>query len=83
VADAEEWRLPSRYPRCRRKVGQRVMCPNAPVADMRRMRTIDSPVSGGRTLRKPEWWAYCAEHMYGNWIEDGKVVHWKLIEAGS
>jgi len=23
-------------------------------------------------------WAYCADHMYGRWIEDGRVLEWKL-----
>lgn len=32
---------------------------------------------GGRTRR----WAYCADHLYGSWIEDGKVVNWLPIEA--
>lgn len=24
------------------------------------------------------WWAYCPEHMYGRWVEDGKVWTWML-----
>lgn len=27
---------------------------------------------------KPRWWWYCADHLYGRWIEDGKVVGWEL-----
>lgn len=22
---------------------------------------------------------YCADHMYGRWIEDGKVLNWRLV----
>lgn len=26
--------------------------------------------------RKPNWWAYCGEHLYGRWVEDGHVMKW-------
>jgi len=26
----------------------------------------------------PNWWAYCPEHMYGRWVENGRVLHWVL-----
>lgn len=32
--------------------------------------------------RRDSWWAYCAEHLYGHWIEDGQIMHWFLIEPG-
>lgn len=25
-------------------------------------------------------WDYCADHLYGRWIEDGKVMGWRLVE---
>ncbi|MFL5911452.1 MAG: hypothetical protein ACJ768_12860 [Gaiellaceae bacterium] len=25
-------------------------------------------------------WHYCADHMYGRWIEDGKVFSWRLVK---
>jgi len=28
------------------------------------------------------WWAYCAAHMYGRWIEDGKIMSWRVRETG-
>lgn len=28
--------------------------------------------------RRNSWWGYCAEHMYGRWIEDGQVMEWQL-----
>lgn len=26
-------------------------------------------------------WDYCADHLYGRWIEDGKVVGWRLAKV--
>ena len=28
-------------------------------------------------------WAYCPEHMYGRWVEEGFVMHWILVKVGS
>jgi hypothetical protein len=67
-----DWRIPSAYQRCRQH-----HCDTPPVADMNRPRYLY------RERRSVDrWWAYCAEHMYGNWIEDGKVVCWILRERG-
>jgi hypothetical protein len=30
----------------------------------------------GRRDPGPLWWAYCAEHLYGRWMEDGHVMEW-------
>lgn len=30
---------------------------------------------------RPQWWAYCPDHMYGRWVEGGKVMHWILREC--
>jgi hypothetical protein len=32
-----------------------------------------------------QWWAYCSnpEHMFGRWIEAGKVMHWILRAKAS
>jgi hypothetical protein len=76
---ADGWRVPSRYPSCRRKLGSHVMCKNPPVADVRRLRYV---VINGKDVRKFEWWAYCAEHSYGRWVEDGTVMEWFLTEVG-
>lgn len=27
--------------------------------------------------RRPNWWAYCEQHLYGRWIEGGRVMEWK------
>lgn len=29
--------------------------------------------------KRSGWWGYCAEHLYGRWIEDGKVWRWRLV----
>ena len=28
-----------------------------------------------RGTSRPQWWAYCGEHLYGRWIENGQVMH--------
>lgn len=50
--------------RCRHST--RRPCPNVPVAGLRR----------GRYSR--QLWRYCDRHLYGRWIENGKVVGWRL-----
>lgn len=36
-----------------------------------------------RGADKPRPWDYCADHMYGRWIEDGKVMGWRLVKVES
>lgn len=66
VEPESQWRIPSGYPRCRRK-----RCHQPPVADMARWRN---------NWRRPElsgnaWWAYCADHLreYNREVRDGRV----------
>lgn len=33
--------------------------------------------------RRGQWWHYCADHLYGRWIEDGQVVGWRLRKAAA
>jgi hypothetical protein len=54
------------------------MCPNPPVADMRRLRVV---AIDGKDVRRGEWWAYCAEHLYGRWLENGVVMEWYAAEG--
>lgn len=37
--------------------------------------------SRGHDSQRP--WDYCddPEHLYGRWVEDGKVMHWRLVPA--
>jgi hypothetical protein len=64
------WRVPSRATRCRRE-----QCPNPPVADLLRW-TVYQGLGRRRTP-----WAYCADHLYGRRVEDGKVLC--EVEEGS
>lgn len=62
VAVDHDWTTTKSSPstRCRRRG-----CDHPPVAWLNR---------GYRG--RPSWWAYCADHMYGRWVEDGVVKHW-------
>lgn len=33
--------------------------------------------------KRDAWFAYCAEHTYGRWIEDGAVMWWALVPVDS
>lgn len=33
--------------------------------------------------RRRNWWAYCERHLFGRWIEDGRLMCWKLQEKVS
>lgn len=28
-------------------------------------------------------WDYCADHLYGGWLEDGQVMRWRLVRNES
>ncbi len=59
--------------RCRFTVGPgRKRCGAPAVATLMR---------GSRDRKRP--WDYCADHLYGRWIEDGKVMGWRLVEDDS
>jgi hypothetical protein len=34
--------------------------------------------TGQRSVLRP--WNYCEEHLYGRWIENGHVSHWRLVK---
>lgn len=58
--------------RCRWGAGpRRKACGEPTVAAMRRSRYNSRTGKTGTT-----WWAYCAAHLYGRWVEDGVVMHW-------
>jgi hypothetical protein len=42
----------------------RRQCGRTPVASLRR--------------GKSGLWDYCEEHLYGRWLEDGRMAHWRL-----
>lgn len=72
---SREWRtLPAETrKRCRRRLIGRVAADGS-------YRTCQEPAVAelDRGRRRPMWWAYCADHMYGRWIEEGVVVQWSL-----
>jgi hypothetical protein len=57
--------------RCRYMTG-RTQCGAPAVAALHR-----GPNASG------SWWAYCADHMYGRWIDDGVVLQWVLRPTGA
>ena len=73
----EEWVTPPiGAGRCRFGAGPKHRaCGKPPVATL--MRTIW--VRDGNP-RAP--WDYCEEHLYGAWMEDGRVMRWRLVRDG-
>lgn len=65
---ADGWRIDTGQ-RCRRASAGRKACGRPSVASLER-----------GTTRKQRW-AYCIDHLYGRWIEDGQVMHWILRET--
>ena len=72
VGVESDWRVSAmaQHYRCRNSPTRR--CTNRPVAFLSR--------SHGAGTRD---WAYCEEHMYGRWIQDGVVWGWRLREVAS
>lgn len=64
-----EWRvLPSdSTKRCR--AGGNKPCGRPAVAELNRGRRP-------WTQDRDNWWAYCEQHLYSRWIEDGQVMEW-------
>jgi hypothetical protein len=84
AAEDPEWRLAAEGKRCRRTgrehgVSFRYACGKPAVAELNRARTQASQARFPNGL----WWPYCAEHLYGRWIEDGKVMHWIQRRLGA
>ena len=68
-----DWRLVEGK-RCRQP-----LCPQPSVAELARTATMYR--KGG--AEQTRWYAYCADHLYGRWIEDGQVMHRILREVGA
>lgn len=32
--------------------------------------------------REPDLWAYCANHLFGQWVEGDRVMVWRLRRQG-
>lgn len=73
VFEAPDWRLLQQTTkRCRNWRAHRRVSPLA-VAELKRHRW-----TYGRNV--PEWWAYCADHLYGRWVDAGRVLEYRLEE---
>lgn len=70
-----QWRLTTGK-RCRSGSSRYVKACGAPaVAEFNRGRS-DKRLHA----RTDSWWAYCAEHMFGRWVEDGRVMCWIAVK---
>jgi hypothetical protein len=82
VYAADEWRTlgPDTTKRCRNWRGHRKTRGRAlAVAELRRKQWAPySRGGGGRSV--PVWWAYCAEHLYGRWLEGGVVLEYRVAD---
>lgn len=68
VIEGDDWRLSTgTYDKCRGS--NPVRCPGTVVLELRR------PTGAG-----PRWYAYCAEHTYGRWVEGAWVWRWREVE---
>lgn len=36
-----------------------------------------------RGTKRKQRWAYCPDHMYRRWVEEGFVMMWILVKVGS
>jgi len=64
---ALEWRVMTGW-RCRYGAAPgKKACGRPAVAEMNRA-----------SYGQPRWWAYCENHLYGRWIEDGHMMCWIL-----
>jgi hypothetical protein len=75
---AGDWRLPDdtqRDKRCRAGAGYHHKACGAPVAALLVRRAV-----GFRIATRIVPWAYCEDHMYGRWIEDGEIMSWVLVK---
>lgn len=57
---------------CRRIGPGHLYCQNFGAAEVARGRSTTTSRFGHN------WWVYCADHLYGRWIQDGVVMSWRL-----
>lgn len=65
-----EWKVPAVSSLGCRFTEKRITCGKPAAATLFR---------GSKTGTRP--YNYCADHLYGRWIENGKVMHWRLRQA--
>jgi hypothetical protein len=62
----KDWRLVETDKKCRMMTRYKV-CGQPAVAELNRGRLSE------------RWWAYCPDHLYGRWVENGHVMMWRLV----
>lgn len=68
-----DWRVPAVNANgCRYMRPDRKACGRPAVASLFR---------GSKLTKTP--WNYCEQHLYGGWIEDGKVMRWRVVRDSS
>jgi hypothetical protein len=70
IVDAD-WDVDTEGRSCRRAFGRGTKACGKPAAAVLRRGEQGQP------------WAYCPDHMYGRWVEEGFVMCWILINVGS
>jgi hypothetical protein len=67
----DEWRVLQSDTAKRCRWGGNRPCRRQAVAELNR---------GHRPWTQPRdnWWAYCGDHLYGRWVEDGSVMEWHV-----
>lgn len=76
---APEWHLATHGERdyvCRHST--RARCAQPVVAVMMRRKHVRANPAAVRHAP----WGYCADHMFGNWIEGDRVVHLRIVDIG-
>ena len=61
-------------------VGRRYQCRFLIGPSRRRCPEVGVAVLYRGTRSTPQPWAYCEGHMYGRWIEGGKVLGWRAVD---
>jgi hypothetical protein len=74
----DDWRIEADRP-CRRAGARSKACGKPSVASLNRPRRLRA-TDYHPEQRADSFWPYCVDHLYGRWIEDGKVMHWVLRE---
>lgn len=75
-----DWRTETER-QCRRMHGTvrgRTRCTRQAVAALNRPRRV----SWRNPVVIDSWWAYCPDHMYGRWVEDGRVMEYRAEPVG-
>jgi hypothetical protein len=64
----KDWRLVETDKKCRMMTRYK-SCKQPAVAELNR----------SHHQYQQRWWAYCPDHLYGRWVENGHVMMWRLV----